>query len=217
MNNDTQKLSYADQITTGKAYINNIRHLSNGKQGKAGYDYSRIKMSSFFGDMANLTYTWIDAILPKGEIEDLLKQYEDAIKDDNTQVLINYVCGGLTPTSFILKTGEKAGERAHVNEGTLIRIQSLKLRKKGKTDYTVIYQAPQKVVDEPEAPVETTPLAEDETNNELSESLLAVPKNGTSSESETVNIEPDTDLSEQSSSENDATGDSSATLEQVAF
>ncbi len=101
----TQEKQYFDLHTTGIGYLNRIREVSP----KKGNPFLACNIAALSGATDDVVYTRFDCRVSGKEAEALVRQYEDAVKQDQ-KVLVSFKIGDLWVDSFTYTKGDKVGQ-----------------------------------------------------------------------------------------------------------
>ncbi|MAO58708.1 STY4534 family ICE replication protein [Alcanivorax sp. ZXX171] len=118
----TQEKQYFDLHTTGIGYLNRIREVSP----KKGQPFLACNIAALSGAADDVVYTRFDCRVSGKEAEALVRQYEDAVKQDQ-KVLISFRIGDLWADTFTYTKGDKVGQTGVSLKARLLFISWIKV------------------------------------------------------------------------------------------
>ena len=123
---------YFNIITKGLGSIHDARVVKL----EGGRSFRAVRMSLIEGHVDNPRFVYIDLTVKGEATVDLIRQYREAIADENRKVVAAVDIGSLRTTAFVYKNGERKGQPGAALKGALIGISHLSI------DGEVVYTRP---------------------------------------------------------------------------
>lgn len=120
MNNttQTQEKKFFDLHTSGIGYLNRARTVTPGK----GQPYEAVSIAALYGSADDPSYAYFDTIVVGSDAADFVRAYGDAINDRNAKVLVRFKVGDGSASSYLVRSGDNAGNRNHIIKSRLLQI-----------------------------------------------------------------------------------------------
>lgn len=134
--NKSEEKRYFDLIVPGVGYLNRHRWVptNNGKD-----KYLAVSIMALEGDRAAPNKVPFDlTVKGEGTIQ-VVDMLESEINDKDTKVLVCFKAGIRELQKYEQTKGQNAGQEVLIIKGNLIRIQSIRIKRKGQSEYEEVY------------------------------------------------------------------------------
>ena len=125
--------NYINLHTNGIGYANRARVVTP----KKGGSFLAVSISGMFGEKGvekGITYVPYDVKAVTAQAEDVLRQFEADINNQDKKVLVRFQIGDAFIDSFTYNSGPKAGQMGMTMKGRLLKVTHVWVKDSGQDD-----------------------------------------------------------------------------------